>query len=94
VDMEVAGGSSRGAEGVGEDDGGVVSMASPSSMAMDADFEKHFNPTNPVHLTISKAVLHASMGNPAPGSVRCRESERKSVIDLILKCLKWGLCTS
>ena len=50
--------------------------------------ESHFNPTLPAHLSIAKSVLHASMGNPAPGSVRCRETERKSVIDLILKCLK------
>ena len=44
-----------------------------------------FNPTDPAMVAAAKSALHTST---APGEVLCRETERKTVLDFVTKCLK------
>ena len=44
-----------------------------------------WNPTDPAMVAAAKSALHTSA---APGEVLCREGERKTVLDLMRKCLK------
>ena len=58
--------------------------AAPAAAALVARGTR-WNPTDPAMVAAAKSALHTST---APGEVLCREAERKTVLDLMRKCLK------
>ena len=65
----------------------------PSSLALlvpraHAAFGSRWNPTDSAMTALAKAALHASDAGAPPGEVRCREAERKRLVDVVTRGLK------